>query len=203
MLSTYRPGTSVMTIGHLRGTKTINRTGETIVAKPERCLTPVRGPLDLAALRKINFPFLFYIVALFSLGSALEASGFNRIFIERFATVVDLEAYSAPMRRLLITFMVVPLDFLMDIAAVAAVMMPSMIALGTAHGLDPLSVAMSVAMATTLVFLPYQSAPFMVAYSYRHMSMAWLSGLMFLISALSLLLICPLNIVYWIASGLI
>ena len=42
MLSTYRPGTSVMTIGHLRGTKTINRTGETIVAKPERCLTPVR-----------------------------------------------------------------------------------------------------------------------------------------------------------------
>ena len=31
-----------MTIGHLRGTKTINRTGETIVAKPERCLTPVR-----------------------------------------------------------------------------------------------------------------------------------------------------------------
>ena len=41
MLSTYRPGTSVMTIGHLRGTKTINRTGETIVAKPERCLTPV------------------------------------------------------------------------------------------------------------------------------------------------------------------
>ena len=44
MLSTYRPGTSVMTIGHLRGTKTINRTGETIVAKPERCLTPVRTP---------------------------------------------------------------------------------------------------------------------------------------------------------------
>ena len=43
MLSTYRPGTSVMTIGHLRGTKTINRTGETIVAKPERCLTPVIG----------------------------------------------------------------------------------------------------------------------------------------------------------------
>ena len=43
MLSTYRPGTSVMTIGHLRGTKTINRTGETIVAKPERCLTPVKG----------------------------------------------------------------------------------------------------------------------------------------------------------------
>ena len=46
MLSTYRPGTSVMTIGHLRGTKTINRTGETIVAKPERCLTPVSVTLD-------------------------------------------------------------------------------------------------------------------------------------------------------------
>ena len=45
MLSTYRPGTSVMTIGHLRGTKTINRTGETIVAKPERCLTPVSAPV--------------------------------------------------------------------------------------------------------------------------------------------------------------
>ena len=166
-------------------------------------LLPGWGPLDLGSMRKINFPFLFYIAALFSLGTALEKSGFNLIFIDNITAVIDLDASSPAVRRLLITLMIVPLDFLMDIAAVAGVMMPGMIGLGVAHGLDSLSVALSVAMATTLVFLPYQSAPFMVAHSFGRIPMGTLSLIMFAISVLSLLLLCPLNVAYWLATGLI
>ena len=166
-------------------------------------MAPGWGPLGVAVLRQINFPFLFYIAALFAVGTALQYSGFNVLFVERLATAVDLESYNLPLRHLLITLMVVPLDFLMDIAAVAGVMMPGMIEFGVANGMAPLATALSVAMATTLVFLPYQSAPFMVAISQARLSMGRLSLLIFVISLLSLMFICPLNILYWLALGLI
>ena len=62
---------------------------------------------------------------------------------------------------------------------------------------------MSVGMATTLVFLPYQAAPFMVAYSYRRFSLSRLIATILAISLLSLLLLCPLNIAYWHWLGLV
>ena len=59
------------------------------------------------------------------------------------------------------------------------------------------------AMATTLAFLPYQSAPFMVAYGFRQFSMQQLVLTQGLISMASLVLICPLNLLYWRWLGLI
>jgi len=75
--------------------------------------------------------------------------------------------------------------------------------LGQAHGLGNLPIAMSVGMATTLVFLPYQAAPFMVAYSFRRFGMGQLILVTLCISLLSLFLLCPLNVVYWRWLGLI
>ena len=164
---------------------------------------PSWGPLPFASIRKVNFTFLFYIAALFSLGSALQASGFNARFIAFVTRLVDLDQYGWLGRHLAITFITVPLDFLMDIAAVAGVITPTMLELGQAHGLGDLSTAMSVGMATTLVFLPYQAAPFMVAYSYRKFSMGQLILAMSIISTLSLIFLCPLNVAYWRWLGLI
>jgi len=164
---------------------------------------PSWGPLSFAAVRKVDFPFLFYIAALFSLGTALEVSGFNERFISLIARLVPLEQYGWFGRHLAVTFIVVPLDFLMDIAAVAGVVTPAMLELGQAHGLGNLPIAMSVGMATTLVFLPYQAAPFMVAYSFRRLGMGQLVLVTLCISLLSLFLLCPLNVVYWRWLGLI
>ena len=154
-------------------------------------------------IRNINFPFLFYIAALFSLGTGLEKSGFNELFRETITSLVKLDTFGYEARHLVITGMVVPLDFLMDIAAVAGMVMPSMLALGQSHGLAELPVAMSVAMATSLVFLPYQAAPFMVAYRLGGVKMRDLILTMFIISALSLVLLYPLNLLYWRLVGLI
>jgi anion transporter len=164
---------------------------------------PGWGPLPFERLRSLNFPFFFYIAALFSLGTALQVSGFNQGFIDFVAGQVHLEAYGWFGRHLALTLMAVPLDFLMDIAAVAGVITPALMELGQAHGVEPLAAAMSTGMATTLVFLPYQAAPFMVAYSYRRFSLARLVLVQFSISLLSLLLICPLNVLYWHWLGLI
>ncbi len=158
---------------------------------------PGWGPVPLAKTRGVNFPFLFYIAALFTLGTAWEESGLNRHLLTWTTAWVDLHGYTPPQQLFFIVLANIPLNFSMDVAAVAGVITPAMLDLGRLHGLADLPVALSVAMAGGLIFLPYQSAPFMVAFSYRRVSMASLVLAMVGISLLSLVLLCPLNLLYW------
>ena len=158
---------------------------------------PGWGPVPLAKARGVNFPFLFYIAALFTLGTAWEVSGLNRHLLNLTTAWVDLSGYSAPQQLFFIVLVNIPLNLSMDIAAVAGVITPAMLDLGRLHGLSEVSVALSVAMAGGLIFLPYQSAPFMVAYSFRRVAMGSLVLAMVCISLLSLLFLCPLNLLYW------
>ena len=167
------------------------------------CVLPSWGTLRFEQVREVNFPFFFYLVALFGIGSVLQESGFSSHAMAGLLSHLDMQGYSAPMQHLAIAAVVLPLNFLMDIAAVGAVVTPTMITYGEANGLSALSSAMSVAMATTTVFLPYQSAPFMVALGFRRFSMAQLVTCMMLISVLSVLLLWPLNVLYWSWTGLI
>jgi len=64
-------------------------------------------------------------------------------------------------------------------------------------------VAMSTGMATSLVFLPYQAAPFMVALLESRLTMGRLAVCTALVSFLTLLVLVPLNILYWRLAGLI
>ncbi len=164
---------------------------------------PRWGPLKSEALGKLNFPFLFYIAALFSLGTALDSSGFNQVFIRYATQWIELHTWDLPHRYYALTLLTVPLDFAMDIAAVAAVLTQPFIELASTHGMDPMGAAMAIGMATTLVFLPYQAAPFMVAYSFKGFPLAHLVLTQFVVSTLSLLLIYPLNPLLWQFIGLI
>ena len=164
---------------------------------------PRWGTLAFTALSKVRFSFLFYIAALFTLGRALDETGFNTRFISTLSTALDFGTYGWFGKHLALTMIALPLDFLMDIGAVAGVATIPLIDLGTVHGLAPLPSALSVAMATTLAFLPYQSAPFMVAYGFRRLSMGQLVLTQSLISGLSLVFLCPLNLFYWRWLGLI
>ncbi len=164
---------------------------------------PRFGPLNSEALGKLNFPFLFYIAALFSLGTALDTSGFNQLFIRHATQWIELSTWDLPHRYFALTLLTVPLNFAMDIAAVAAVLTQPYIDLALSHGMDPMGAAMGIGMATTLVFLPYQAAPFMVAYSFRRFPLDHLVLTQCAISTLSLLLIYPLNPLLWHYFGLI
>ena len=166
-------------------------------------LWPRWGPLRVADLGQIRFALLAYIVALLALGHALNAAGFNRLFIASFGEYWAVAEYGWLGKHLSLCLVALPLDFLMDVAAVAAVATIPLMELGAQHGIAPLPAAFSVAMATTLAFLPYQSAPFMVAYGFRQLSMQQLVLAQGLISTASLVLLCPLNLLYWRGLGLI
>ncbi len=166
-------------------------------------LAPTWGALSLPQLRGLNFSFLFYIAALFSLGTALEQSGFNQYAMGYISTWIDLHGWSMPLRYWGLTILAVPLDFAMDIAAVAAVVTSPLIELAHAHGMATLPSAMSIALATSLVFLPYQAAPFMIAYSFREFPLSHLVLVQVILSTLSLIILYPLTIAYWNTMGLL
>ena len=166
-------------------------------------LWPRWGLLRFGDLLKVRFALLVYIVALLTLGHALDAAGFNHLFIAACGEYLTLAEYGWLGKHLSLCLVALPLDFLMDVAAVAGVATIPLMELGAQHGIAPLPAAFSVAMATTLAFLPYQSAPFMVAYGFRQLSMQQLVLAQGLISTASLLLICPLNLLYWRWLGLI
>jgi len=164
-------------------------------------LIPHWGTLNVKDLKKLDFTFLFYIAALFSLGTALSVSGFNDAFINNAVEWAHLSKWDLPQRYFALTLLAVPLDFVMDIAAVAAVVTHPFLQLAAEHELGILPAAMSIGMATTLVFLPYQAAPLMVAYSYRKFALSHLILLQFSLSLLSLIFLYPLNLVYWSWAG--
>ena len=164
-------------------------------------LIPHWGTLNVKDLKKLDFTFLFYIAALFSLGTALSGSGFNDAFINNAVEWAHLSRWDLPQRYFALTLLTVPLDFVMDIAAVAAVVTHPFLQLAAEHELGILPAAMSIGMATTLVFLPYQAAPLMVAYSYRKFALSHLVLLQFSLSLLSLIFLYPLNLVYWSWAG--
>lgn len=165
-------------------------------------VTPGLGILAPGRLREVDFPFFFYLAALFGIGAVLDGTGFSGRLLSGVIAFLREAAGGGLDPHLVLTAAAVPLDFLMDIAAVGAVATPGLLEVGAEAGLGPLASAMSVAMATTVAFLPYQSAPFMVALGYGTVTPRQLAISMFVISALSLLLLSPLNVLYWHWAGL-
>lgn len=166
-------------------------------------VVPTWGPLPAERLRQVNYPFFFYIAALFGVGEILDRTGFNGRTVHTVLGWLPDAGGHWFGEHLRLTLATLPLDFLMDIAAVGAVATPSLLAAGADAGLSPLASAMSVAMATTVAFLPYQAAPFMVTLGFGTVRARDLSLAMLLISVVSVLLMCPLNLLYWHVLGLI
>ena len=167
------------------------------------CSIPGWGPLPFEHIRKVNFPFLFYLAAFFSLAAALEQNGFNPFFFSMVEPVLARLPDTWFTAYFYTSLVPIPLNFLMDVAATAGLMTIPMLTLGQAHGLSPLAVGMCVGMSATLIFLPYQAASFMAAYSFRKFTLGDLILCMLCISGLTLLLLFPLNFIYWHLLGFI
>ena len=80
-------------------------------------LWPRWGPLRFGDLIKVRFALLAYIVALLTLGHALDGAGFNHLFIAACSEYLALEEYGWLGKHLSLCLVALPLDFLMDIAA--------------------------------------------------------------------------------------
>ena len=163
---------------------------------------PVWGPLQFDTIKKVNFPLLIYIAATFTIGYALEHTG----LIHHLTAICTpfLQKITSPIVLLgCITYLAIPFDFLMDTAVVAGVLTPLILDLATALNFPPLPLVLSLGIGTGIVSIPYQSAPFVVAYSFRQATMGQFILMMMLISLVTLTLLVPLNLLYWHLIGFV
>lgn len=58
-------------------------------------------------------------------------------------------------------------------------------------------VALSIAMGASIVFLPYQGVPYLIAYGFKQVKLAHFVFVMCAISILNIIIVIPLNITYW------
>lgn len=166
------------------------------------CMTPRIGPLTADSLRKVNYPIIIYIGSVFALGEAFISSGASDQLADGLASWLNLADRSIFSQLAAISYVVTPFNFLVDTAVVGGVLTPPLLNLGAAAGLTPLQVGLSVAVGTGMVFIPYQGAPFMMAYAYGYASMRQFVSAMMLICLVNLIILIPLNLMYWNWIGL-
>ena len=167
------------------------------------CYLPGWGPLSPSLLRKVNFPILIYIAAAFAIGAALQRTGLSGLAADWLADAVDLGGLGPLAGLAGITCTVLPFNFLGDTAAIAAILTPVILDIAEGIGLAALPAVFSVAIAASMVCVPYQAAPFVLAYSFRYVRMGQFIWLMTLISLITLVLLLPLNLLYWRLVGLV
>ena len=161
------------------------------------CYLPGLGPLHPDLLKKINFPLLIYIAAAFSVGHALETTGFSPLLANLFTEWLSRVDDSLLVQLGLLSAFILPFNFLADTAAVAAILTPVLLDVAAQTGMAPLPAALCMAIVASCGFFPYQAAPFILAYSFRYVHMGQFIRLMVLLALVSLLVLIPLNFLYW------
>ncbi len=167
------------------------------------CYLPGWGPLSPKQLKGVNFPILIYVAAMFAVGHALETTGTSLRLARAMADWLDLLQQPPAVRLGAITGLMAPFNFLTDTAAIAGILTPVLLDIGAGLGLQATHIGLSVAIGTSLVFIPYQAAPFVLAYSFRYARMGQFILLMSLLSVATLILLLPLNLLYWHVTGLL
>ena len=100
------------------------------------CYLPGLGPLHPDLLKKINFPLLIYIAAAFSVGHALETTGFSPLLAYQFTEWLGRFDGNLLTQLGVLSAFILPFNFMADTAAVAAILTPVLldVAAQTGHG---------------------------------------------------------------------
>lgn len=162
---------------------------------------PSIGVFSFEKIREVNFPILFYIAAFLAIGAAFQVSGFNAVVSAYLLPLLDIGQRGWFIGYYMIILLTLPFTALMDTAAVAGVLTPLILLIAQEAGLPPVAAALTEALGTALVFLPYQAAPFMIAYGFGHLNMGWLLKVMVAVSVTTLLVLAPLTLLYWRLIG--
>ncbi len=168
------------------------------------CMTlPRVGVLKFEELSsRVNFLTLFYVAGAISLAKVMEFSGFSewatRFILERI-DIVHLDPFSRAYAVVLLTATAQAASS--GFAAVAMVT-PVLISVASKGGLDPLNLLFIQMPAVNVAFFPYEVIPATVAYGYGAFTAGQLTKMMTVLAMLTLVLVIPLTVLYWISLGL-
>lgn len=166
------------------------------------CLLPIIGVLPRTIFAGgINFVPIFFTAAILGVGALVAHVGLGDLVGRELRETIEFE----PGDNLATFSAVVGIDMilggLVTTPGIPAVMVPLSGSIAEAAGLPVETVLMMHAVGYSTYFLPYQMAPVMIAAAICNVSIAVLTRLCVVMGVLSLIVLLPINYLWWLVLG--
>lgn len=165
------------------------------------CLWPRVGVLGAESIRTINVASLFYIAAIIGLGSLVDTSGIGRLAAGGLLSVLPLEPGSPARDFALLSGISSLTGVLASQPGIPAVLTPLAQEFANASGLPLMTVLMTQVLGYATVFLTFQAPALVVAIQALDLPMREANKLCFAVSMASIVLLWPLNYLWWVWLG--
>ena len=165
------------------------------------CLWPGAGLMPNEALRAVGLDPVFYVAGVVGVGAVLEASGIGGELATLVGHLVAWGGTDPVMTFVILIAISAALGLLVTIVAVPAILTPIAPGLAAMTGLPVDAVAMSQVVGFSTVFFPYQAPPLAVAMQVYPTIGPQLVRFCLRLAILSVLLIWPLNLLWWRILG--
>ncbi len=168
------------------------------------CLLPKVGMLPAKVFNgEIDFGSLFYVAGLFGLGAMVAQSGLGDALAAALVDAVDFAPGETGRNFFAVSLIATVLALVTTSTALAAVMTPLAAGIAEATGLPLETVLMTEVIGFSTVLLPYQSAPIVIVMQLAGVRFRDGVRLTLTLAAVTLVVLLPLNYVWWSILGLI
>jgi len=165
-------------------------------------LLPRIGLVDRAALNsKINYGSMLYVAGIMGLGAMVASSGLGQRLAESVIPLLPLAPGNPVGNFIGLTILSTVVSLVTTLPGAPAVLTPLTAQLAEASGLPVETVLMTQVLGFSNPILPYQSAPLVVALHLGGERLAPARDLCLLLAAATILLLLPLDFLWWRLLG--
>lgn len=162
------------------------------------CLWPSSGLTHSQCLSKdLNYGPLFFAAGVIGLGATIAYTGLGQSMVDALTRVAPFSEGEHVLNLALVTGISILVSIVASLASVPAIITPLASDLANITGLSNHAIIMSQVMAFSSVFLPYQAPPLITAIALGKLPLAVVSKVCLVLFASTIMLLLPLNILWW------
>ena len=165
------------------------------------CLYPGSGLMGPRPFSSLRFEPVFYVAGIVSLGVIADQSGLGTRIATWALSVLPLEPNAPAQTFGILSGLSTLVGLAVTLPGVPPVMTPLITPLAAATHWSPLAVAMTQVIGFSTVLLPYQAPPLVVARQSSGLTTGDVTRMCLLTAAVTIVLLWPLDYVWWRALG--
>jgi di/tricarboxylate transporter len=164
-------------------------------------MTPGLGNVGKKDFGNINFSVLFYVAAILGIGALVNYSGLGAIVAENLMAILPLEHGQSFVNFMSIALTGIAVGTFTAMPGIPIIMTPIAEQFAQASGFSLDAVLMIQALSFSTPFLVYQSAPIVLAMGLANLRLADGTKLIASLAAITILVIFPLDYLWWGVLG--
>lgn len=166
------------------------------------CFLPGIKVLPEKPFEKLNLSPMFYVAGIISLGAVASHSELIPLFNQKINEILTGYSATNSISFMLLSALSTITGLFVTLPAAPAVLTPLTTSLSTTLGISQEAVYLTQIVGLSCVWLPYQAPPLIIAKSMGNISWRKLTTYCFVISALSIFILWPVDFLWWKFIGL-